>query len=350
MKKHEIFLAKFLPWRELKSSVRIVDVSKCRNRKFDPSVPRQKFRRESRVPRQKLKLKLYAIMKSACLFLFCASIGLAFGADEPPNPRPLFPDDPLGTNLPVGVPRMVDTNGNVISINHGFTTPQYRLAAIQLLLQEANRVAKEMQFTNEVLPITGANVKEIFVPPFGFAYIHKAVGVVSTSNYVYAVSGGDKLSGLDVADYDQVCLKFERTSLPLEQMDTNAAYQSAIQWLAKASMDVKGLNRDCKAHVAVSAYWNGLAKLGQMPKKNFVPIYYIWWTTPKNDADGFGGVVQVSLFLPTKTLIHMTVKDPKYVLRQPLVFTNLASLFPGIGRITVLPNKMGTTMGRLSKQ
>jgi len=48
-----------------------------------------------------------------------------------------------------------------------------------------------------------------------------------------------------------------------------------------------------------------------------------------------------SLFLPTKKLIQMSVHDPKYILRQPLVFTNLSSLFPGTGRITVLPKPSG---------
>lgn len=277
----------------------------------------------------------------AWLLLCCILSGLSscaiFEKDEPSPPRPLFPDDPRGTNLPTGVPRLVDANGNVISINHEFTTPQYQQAAIQLLLQEANRVAAEMQLSPEALPIKEANVKEITVAPFGYSYIHKCVGVVNTSNYVYMVSKGDKFSGLAVNDYDQTCLELDKISLPTGQMNTNAALQLAIRWLTEASMDVKGLNRDCQAHVALSAYWNGLSKLGQIPEKNFVPIYFLWWTTPENDAKGFGSVAYVELFLPAKKLIQMSVKDPKYILRKPLVFTNWASLFPGTGRIIVLP-------------
>jgi hypothetical protein len=38
---------------------------------------------------------------------------------------------------------------------------------------------------------------------------------------------------------------------------------------------------------------------------------------------------RAQLFLPTKTLLQLTVDDVKYIARQPVVFTNLAALFPG---------------------
>jgi hypothetical protein len=163
---------------------------------------------------------------------------------------------------------------------------------------------------------------------------------------MYLVSKGYKFSGLDVANYDQTCLNLKKTLLPLEQMDTNAAYQLATQWLASASMDVEQLNRDCQVQVAVSPHWNGLSKLGQMPGKEFVPIYYVWWTLPEKDAPKIGGITfasiaRVELFLPTKKLIQMSVDDPKYILRRPLTFTNLNSLFPGTGRVFVFTNKPG---------
>jgi hypothetical protein len=211
-----------------------------------------------------------------------------------------------------------------------------------LLLQEANRVAEELRFPDEDLPITETNVTELRAYPFGFSYFQRSMGgVVCTSNYVYLVGRDNKFCGLDVANYDQTCLRLEKTSLPIEQMDTNAAYQLATQWLAALSMDVNGLNRDCKAHIALTPFWNGLAKFGQVPGKNFVPIYNVWWTTPENDAAGFGDVAYVELFLPTKKLLQLDVHDPKYILRKPLIFTNLNSLFPGTGRITVFTNEPG---------
>ena len=76
----------------------------------------------------------YAVMKNACLLVACSfvwiSCSVLSGKDIPPS-KPLSPDDPKGTALPAGVPRVVDTSGNVISINQRFTTPQYQLAAAQ---------------------------------------------------------------------------------------------------------------------------------------------------------------------------------------------------------------------------
>jgi len=273
----------------------------------------------------------------AATYIMICLLTVAAKESSPFVPKPICPDDPKGRNLPPGVPRTVDTNGNVIYMDINFTTKQYRQAAIKLILQEANLVAKELQLP-EQLPITVTNLTEAAITPFGFNYQRKGVGSVSTKNYVYYVTKDNKFNELGVANYDQTCLDLKRQLLPIEQMNTNEAYQLAIQWLAAASMDVNGLNRDCKAHVALSPFWNGLASLGQKPTKRFVPIYYVWWTTPKNDAEGYGGVARVELFSPTKKLLELSVDDPKYILRKPLVFTNLESLFPGTAPITVFTN------------
>lgn len=282
---------------------------------------------------------LETIMLMRFLLLTSSLIWLSSCASsEPFASRPVRADDPKGLKLPRGVPRGIDPDGNVVSIDHQFSTPQYQRAAAQLVLQEANRVAEEMRLPEEVLPITETNVLALHTYPFGFSYSENSMGgVARTSNYVYMVSKENKFSGLAVADYDQTCLRLAKTLVPLDQMDTNAAYQLATQWLATVSMDVAGLNRDCKPHAAVSAYWSGLGKLGRVPTKAFAPIYFIWWTTPENDSSGFGDVAYVELFLPTKKLVQLHVYDPKYILRQPLVFTNLDSLFPGTGRVTVFP-------------
>src|SRR4051812_14909837 len=209
-------------------------------------------------------------MKISLTSLACVLICLSSGCaqDHLPRPAPVAPDDPKGVTLPPGVPRMVDKNGNVIYIYHRFTTPQYTQGARQLLLEEANRVAEELRLSDEVLPITKSNVKELYASPFGFSYWRKSIGVVTTSKYVYRVTRANKFNGLVVAGYDEVCLKLKESSLlPVSQMDTNGARQAyllATQWLAAVSMDVTGLNRECKAHTALSM-WSGLSKLGQVP-------------------------------------------------------------------------------------
>lgn len=276
-------------------------------------------------------MRLLFLAGSLILLTSCAS-------SEPFVMKPLREDDPKGLKLPRGVPRGVDSEGNVVSLDYRFTTPEYERAAIQLVLQEANRVAEDMRFDDEVLPITETNVIHVRVSPFGFSYKFNVLGgVVYTSNYIYKIGRANKFSGLVVANYDQTCLKLNKALVPLEQMDTNAAFQLATQWLTVAGVDVPRLNRECKAQVAVSPHWSGLGKLGNAPTRDFAPIYFVWWT-PYDDRVKFGGA-SVELFLPTKKLLQLDVRESKYVLRNPVVFTNLDSFFPGTGRVTVFPKK-----------
>ena len=97
-------------------------------------------------------------------------------------------------------------------------------------------------------------------------------------------------------------------------------------------MDVDGLNHDCKVHVGVSPYWNGFVHLGDVPTKKFVPIYYVWWTSPENEKQG-NDSAHVELYLPSEILIQFCVEDPKYIMRQPVVLTNMAALFPGVAPV-----------------
>ena len=53
-------------------------------------------------------------------------------------------------------------------------------------------MAEELQLADEVLPITESKVTELFLTPFGFGYIRKSIGVISTSYYAYLVSKGNK--------------------------------------------------------------------------------------------------------------------------------------------------------------
>lgn len=261
----------------------------------------------------------------------------AFAQRESDDPKPLFLNDPKGFKLPAALPKMVDSKGNVVWIDESFTTREYREAAFKLVLQEANRVAIELQLP-EKLPIMETNLVEAFITPFGFNCLHQSIGSVTTKKYCYFISQGNKFNEVDATDYDQICGKLRgRGTLPITQLNTNSAYQLATQWLTAVSMDVGGLNRECTAHAALSPFWNGLTKLGERPQKRFAPIYFVWWTSPKNDNDGHGCVAYVELYTPTKTLLQLSVSDPRYIHRQPLLFTNLDSLLPGTAPIIKLP-------------
>ena len=127
---------------------------------------------------------------------------------------------------------------------------------------------------------------------------------------------------------------------PVARFDTNAPYQLATQWLAAAHMDVDALNRDYDVRVAVDGYWNNVS-MGELPKRRFTPLYIVSWLVKGKPHYSAGGGASVELFLPTKTLLSLSVEDPKYILRPPIAFTNLAALFPGKAEIkTNLPGKV----------
>jgi hypothetical protein len=185
-------------------------------------------------------------------------------------------------------------------------------------LQEANKVAAELKLP-EKLPLTQTN-SGTWVGPFGDNYATKRIGNVSTENYVYCVSEGNKLSYVIGRHQYEDCRNYLATNtLPESQMDTNSAYQMATQWLEAISVDVNALNRNCSVVARVDhTYFLD-------PPGQFVPLYDVVWSEPQHQ----GSAASVFLFAPTKTLLQLRVEDPKYILRPPLVFTNLADLLIG---------------------
>lgn len=281
------------------------------------------------------KLLATAFKTVLCLFLSTAT-------QAQTRESPYGKDSPYGKpdELPPGVPRNLDPNGNLFHIEPMFTTPAFQEEAFRLVVEEANRVAQELRLP-ESLPITTSNLTHAFISPFGYAYIWKKIGNVTTSNYCYGVEQGNKFSDLTVAHYDERCLNYrEKYQWPITRLDTNTPYHLATQWLAAVHMDVAALNRECDVHVSVSPYWNDV-ELGQVPKEKFTPLYIVWWATRDRTRKPGTGGAEVELFLPDIKLIQMTVNEPKYILRPPLVLTNLAALFPGKAEIiTNKPSKL----------
>ncbi len=229
--------------------------------------------------------------------------------------------------LPPGVPRVLSTNGTVEFIDSTFTTHAYQEEALRLVLQEANKVAKELKL--EALSIAEENLTHVFISPFGFAYQFKAIGNVTTTNYFYGVGRGCKFSDLTIANYDDYYVKYrdKKFAEPVRAMNTNTAYQLATQWLAAVHMDVKGLNRDCELHIDLTT--DMLPGAEKKARKEITPLYFVSWQSKEKTDDSVGSVAYVELYLPTKQLLQLSVTDAKYILRPPLVFTNLAALFPG---------------------
>ena len=87
--------------------------------------------------------------------------------------------------LPKGFP---DPSGSSERYGPHFhlTTAAYEREARRLLLEEATKVATELGLPEE-LPLTESNIVQSFIPPFGYAYIKKAVGNVESRHYVYCL-------------------------------------------------------------------------------------------------------------------------------------------------------------------
>jgi hypothetical protein len=231
----------------------------------------------------------------------------------------------LATDLPPGVPNPIGLDGKYTHAMM-FTTTAYQNEALKLVIREANKVAKELKLPDE-LPITESNIVKAFINPFGYAYAKKAVGNVTTKSYVYYVSQGNQFSYLESPHQDELCRKFQASStLPVSQINTNEALKQATKWLKAASMDVKALNRDCWVKVELdNAYVHP-------PAGKLVPVYYVSWS---EKTGGVGGVASVRLFSPSKTLLQLRVENPKYIMRPPIVFTNLAYLLSQTNAVSI---------------
>ena len=193
-----------------------------------------------------------------------------------------------------------------------FNPPAYQKEVLRVIIDEANRVARELSLP-EKLPITETNLIEAYITPPRMAHGMKALGNITTENYAYFISVDYKFSFLVRTRLDPEYVELKSQYLwPTTRMNTNTAYQVATQFLVAASMDVRGLERDC--HASIRAF-TPEGKTGQ----HFVPVYWVSWTKEGR----VGAVAEVELFLPTKTIRQMHVNEAKYILRRPLVITNL---------------------------
>jgi hypothetical protein len=236
-------------------------------------------------------------------------------------------DTRFETNTPTTnrshVPNLFRPDGKLSSEAFRFTTKAYEREALRLVLEEANRVVKELGLP-ETFPIAETNLSRAFIVGYGLSHMPpRMIGNIHTRDYGYFVSVDHKLSFVEGAHQDRDCLEWmEKYRWPMSRMDTNGAYQLATQWLAAARMDVTSLNRDGVVRIEPESFANqGLKRTGK-----FVPIYFVYWQSPKNRTDGYGSAASVKLFAPTKTLMSLRVEDSKYILRPPLVFTNLNEL------------------------
>ena len=199
------------------------------------------------------------------------------------------------------------------------TSDRYRREALRLLIEEANSVAQDLEL-DEPLPIVEADLVAKYVPALPIATKLRIVGNISTSNYTYYVSIGNKFSFLERTDLNQEYGRLKQQYLwPMSRLDTNAAITLASQLLSSASMDVGALNRDGRVNVHA---FTPEGKGGP----HFVPIYWVYWMP--NDSSRNGSIASVQLLLPTRLVLQMRVEKSKYILRRPLPVERLQALTP----------------------
>src|ERR1051325_1280166 len=85
----------------------------------------------------------------------------------------------------------------------------HRWRVLPMLLREANDVAAGLHLSGK-LPVTEKEIEEGFVPPPDVARDHEALGTVSTSNYLYCVSRGNKFSYLIGIHQKEDCFNWEK--------------------------------------------------------------------------------------------------------------------------------------------
>ena len=109
---------------------------------------------------------------------------------------------------------------------------------------------------------------------------------------------------------------------PISRVDTNRAFEIATQLMTVVDMDVAGLNRDCAVEVATPDPEGFITK-------HFFPHFWVIWRKSGET------VAYVEFVEPTRSILQLAVRDPKYNLREPLRIANLAEL---LGRTNFPPS------------
>ena len=103
------------------------------------------------------------------------------------------------------------------------TTPAYQDDVMRLLLAEANLVAKDL-LLQETLPIEATNLVAKYIPPPQLAQRMGAIGNLTTSNYTYYFSVGNKFSFLTQTRLERGYAELRKQYLwPMSQVNTNGA-------------------------------------------------------------------------------------------------------------------------------
>jgi hypothetical protein len=196
------------------------------------------------------------------------------------------------------------------------STEAYRKAAADVLLAEANDVARQLDLF-EKTPILPGNLVEVYIQPPAWSDIEGGFGTISTKDYVYTAGLGNCL--WDIAwnrrVYAPEMQRFKDLyARPKAQSDTNAAYRLATNWLSIFGVDVPAMERDSVLKFVVNEEGDQI-----------VPIYWVYWRQPAAASwatisrdSGYDTVAEVWLLEPERRLLQLHVGSSKYLARKPL--------------------------------
>jgi hypothetical protein len=193
-------------------------------------------------------------------------------------------------------------------------SPAYRVAALAALKREADDLIRELGI-NEPSPLSDSNIVEAFIAPELFQT--EVVGSLRTKNFSFSASKKRRLCYIErwyTAEKKQEFSESLRTeyTLPIVYLNTNAALKSSLDWLGKAEMDAKGIQRDGQP---VVHYWH-------IGNSQFVPLYRVFWYPKDRPIVEGDEIAKVSFFSPSNLLLTLRVEDERYIKRPPLTVAN----------------------------
>jgi hypothetical protein len=217
---------------------------------------------------------------------------------------------------PVKTTNQEAVNASTVVAELTHTTVAYKKEVLRLLIAEANDVATSLGLP-ENLPITQSNLIYVVVgTPKMVELSGGGIGAIDTTNYEYSFAYGRKLSYVTSSKLDSAEARNEleqKYLWPISRRNTNAAYRLATNWLAAIQIDVKRIEHDCRVNISS---WTP----DGVDEKHFVPLYFVTW------KGSSGPVASVELLEPARLLGKLTVEQPEYVLRKPVVITNAEAL------------------------
>ena len=180
------------------------------------------------------------------------------------------------------------------------------------MIDEANIYAGQLSLP-EKLPLTAESVNEKFITPPRLAIGFGALGSFRTTSFSYGFGKGKHLSYITRLPKDKskrpLYERMKPWAIDPSMVNTNAAYTTATQFLAKAFVDLPKLS---SAKTSI----NPMTVLHMTTS-----IYTVEWQRHGSP------VVQVTFDAPKAELWALRVEDPEYILRAPLVVSDMDSLF-----------------------